>query len=108
MSLFQHIDVDQAKKYLESGAVVFLDIRDEMSRKGGFIDPSIHLNDETSETFLTSSEKDRPVVVYCYHGNSSQMAAQYLVENGFSEVYSMDGGFEAWASRYSFKTGSGS
>ena len=28
--------------------------------------------------------------------NSSQNAAQFLGENGFKEVYSMDGGFEEW------------
>ena len=48
MSRFQHIDIDQAKEYLESGAVVFLDIRDGMSREEGFIDPSVHLTDETA------------------------------------------------------------
>ncbi len=32
----------------------------------------------------------------CYHGISSQGAAQYLVNQGFEEVYSVDGGFEAW------------
>jgi rhodanese-related sulfurtransferase len=34
------------------------------------------------------------------------MAAQFLVEHGFKVVYSMDGGFEAWASRHPFNTGS--
>ncbi|MGL5628515.1 MAG: rhodanese-like domain-containing protein, partial [Plesiomonas shigelloides] len=37
-----------------------------------------------------------PVIVMCYHGNSSQGAAQYLVNQGFDEVYSLNGGFEAW------------
>ncbi|MCV6069119.1 sulfurtransferase, partial [Escherichia coli] len=31
-----------------------------------------------------------------YHGISSQGAAQYLVNQGFEQVYSVDGGFEAW------------
>ena len=30
------------------------------------------------------------------HGNSSQPAAQFLYEKGFEQVYSLDGGFEAW------------
>jgi len=32
--------------------------------------------------------------VVCYHGNSSQSAAAYLVGQGFAEVYSLDGGIE--------------
>ena len=106
MSQFQHIDIDQAKGYLDAGTAVFLDIRDQESREAGYIERSVHLTDENAESFLTSSEKEHPVVVYCYHGNSSQMAAQYLVDHGFAEVYSMDGGFEAWASRHPFSTGS--
>ena len=106
MSQFQHIDIDQAKEYFDTGSAVFLDIRDGESRQEGYIERSVHLTDENAGSFLTSSEKKHPVVVYCYHGNSSQMAAQYLVDHGFAEVYSMDGGFEAWASRHPFSTGS--
>jgi thiosulfate sulfurtransferase len=38
--------------------------------------------------------------VVCYRGNSSQSAAAYLASQGFSEVYSLDGGFELWRSLY--------
>lgn len=105
MSEFRHIDIDRAREYLDAGTAVFLDIRDPESREADCIKRSVHLTDENAESFLTSSEKEHPVVVYCYHGNSSQMAAQYLVDHGFAEVYSMDGGFEAWASRHPISTG---
>jgi thiosulfate sulfurtransferase len=35
-------------------------------------------------------------MVMCYHGNSSKGAAQYLLQQGYEEVYSVDGGFDAW------------
>ena len=38
---------------------------------------------------------DLPVLVYCYHGISSQSAAEFLNQKGFEDVYSVDGGFEA-------------
>jgi thiosulfate sulfurtransferase len=41
-------------------------------------------------------EFEQPILVMCYHGISSQGAAQYLVNQGFEQVYSVDGGFEAW------------
>ena len=43
----------------------------------------------------------------CYHGNSSQSAAAYLVGQGFSEVYSVDGGFELWRATYPEETATG-
>jgi thiosulfate sulfurtransferase len=35
-------------------------------------------------------------LVMCYHGNSSKGAAQYLLQQGYDAVYSIDGGFDAW------------
>ena len=52
--------------------------------------------------FMQQYEFDQPVVVVCYHGNSSQGAAQYLAQQGFEQVYSMDGGFESWRSQLPF------
>jgi len=40
---------------------------------------------------------DKPVVVVCYHGMSSQSAASYLNEQGFDDIYSLDGGYSAWS-----------
>ncbi|MGQ7176509.1 rhodanese-like domain-containing protein, partial [Escherichia coli] len=41
-----------------------------------------------------------PVMVMCYHGNSSKGAAQYLLQQGYDVVYSIDGGFEAWQRQF--------
>ncbi|CRR54182.1 Thiosulfate sulfurtransferase GlpE [Pseudomonas aeruginosa] len=46
-------------------------------------------------------------MVVCYHGNSSQSAAAYFIQQGFSDVYSLDGGFELWRSVYPADTSSG-
>ena len=101
MNSFSHIAVKDARQKLEAGEAILVDIRDGQSREDGHIAGSLHLTDETVEGFLTTADPAHPVVVYCYHGNSSQMAAQFLVERGFSEVYSLDGGYEAWASEHS-------
>jgi len=45
--------------------------------------------------------------VVCYHGNSSQSAAAYLISQGFSDVYSLDGGFELWRGTYPTETAQG-
>ncbi len=44
--------------------------------------------------------REKSIVVYCYHGNSSLGATAYLIENGFKNVASMSGGFEAWRQVY--------
>jgi rhodanese-related sulfurtransferase len=34
----------------------------------------------------------------------SKQAAQFLIHQGFEEVYSLDGGFEAWRQNQPFET----
>ena len=54
------------------------------------------MNDDTIELFISNNDKEKPMVIYCYHGISSQGAAAYFVERGFKNVSSMAGGFEVW------------
>ncbi|SUX82946.1 thiosulfate sulfurtransferase [Citrobacter koseri] len=56
---------------------------------------SIWTND-TLGAFMRDHDFDTVVMVMCYHGNSSKGAAQYLLQQGYDAVYSIDGGFDAW------------
>ena len=57
---------------------------------------SLLVTNDTIVAFMDEVEFEQPILVMCYHGISSQGAAQYLVNQGFEQVYSVDGGFEAW------------
>ncbi|MCW8886681.1 MAG: thiosulfate sulfurtransferase GlpE [Motiliproteus sp.] len=92
---FKRIAADQAKALIEDGAAL-ADIRDPDSFSRGHIKGAQHLANTNIQDFLEQGDPDQPLVVYCYHGNSSQPAAQFLYEKGFEEVYSLDGGFEVW------------
>lgn len=96
MSTFAHISVTETRRLIAGGDVTLIDIRDPASFHGGHVEGALLLDNDTFGEFLETADRMRPVVVYCYHGVSSQSAAQYLVEQGFSAVYSMDGGYEAW------------
>ncbi len=103
MSEFKRIPPEQAQALRESGAVV-VDIRDPQSFAMGHISGSRHLDNHSLHDFITAADLDAPLIVSCYHGNSSQSAAAYLVSQGFSEVYSLDGGFELWRATYPEET----
>lgn len=96
MATFQRISIDEAKQLLDNGPCHLLDIRDAQSFQLGHISGARHLDNTNVDTFLAEADRSLPVVVYCYHGNSSQSAAQYFAEQEFSQAYSVDGGFEAW------------
>ncbi len=41
-------------------------------------------------------EKDAKIVLYCRSDNMSNTAAKALVELGYTNLYNLDGGFNAW------------
>ncbi|MEX6501844.1 thiosulfate sulfurtransferase GlpE [Pseudomonas zhanjiangensis] len=103
MSDFQRISPEQAQTLRTRGAVV-VDIRDPQSFAAGHISGSQHLDNHSLHDFIARADLDQPLIVTCYHGNSSQGAAAYLVGQGFSEVYSLNGGFELWRTTFPDET----
>ncbi|MBB3102091.1 thiosulfate sulfurtransferase GlpE [Azomonas macrocytogenes] len=99
MNDFKRIDPDTALTMLGKGAEI-VDIRDPQSFISGHIPGARHLDNHLLADFIASADLETPLIVTCYHGNSSQSAAAYLASRGFSEVYSLDGGFELWRSLY--------
>ena len=100
MNEIPQIQIQDAKKKLDQKECTFVDIRDPGSYRAAHVPGAIHLHDENVQEFLQNTDKETPVVVYCYHGNSSLGATAYLMENGFKNVCSMSGGFEAWRQVY--------
>ncbi len=96
---FTRVSVEQAKALIDDGATL-ADIRDPDSFASAHIENAQHLTNTSIEDFVRENDLDKPLVVYCYHGNSSQPASAYLFERGFEQVYSVDGGFEHWRQAY--------
>ena len=95
---FETIDIDQAKALIESGNVTLIDIRDEASFAAGHIDQATHVNNENLEQFISETDHEIPLIVCCYHGNMSKGAADFFNSRGFTQTYSLNGGYTQWAS----------
>ncbi len=93
---FKNITLEEAQQLIEQGAII-ADIRDPESFAQGHIENSLHLSNENVADFVREQDLDKPLIVCCYHGHSSQPAAQYLSEQGFDDVYSLIGGYTAWS-----------
>jgi thiosulfate sulfurtransferase len=100
MTAIKEIDVQKVKEMADADSATIVDIRDAVSFKSGHIPNAVHLSDVNVKQFISDTNKGNPLVVYCYHGISSQGAAAYFSEQGFKEVTSMIGGFESW--QYTF------
>lgn len=95
---FKRISPEDYRQLAEKQETTLLDIRDPRSFNDAHMDGAIHIEEIVMEQFVEEHPKAKPLVVCCYHGISSQSAAAYFAEKGFTEVYSLDGGFEGWRS----------
>ena len=100
MDQFECINLENAYQKLQHKQAVLVDIRDPQSFALGHTSGAYHLTNDTLVEFMQQNEFDVPVMVMCYHGNSSKGAAQYLLQQGYEQVYSIDGGFDGWNRQY--------
>ena len=99
MSEYKQIDIHEVNEML-SQPVIIVDIRNPMDYEQGHIANAVSLTDTNLKEFFTKTDKEKPLICYCYHGISSRSAADFLNKQGFGKVYSMQGGFEAWKTAY--------
>jgi len=104
--MFKRISASDAHNLLAGGTAQLVDIRDELSYQTAHIKGALNLNNTNLQNFIESADPDRPVLVCCYHGISSQSAAEFLNQKGFEDVYSVDGGFEACQGLFNVVSGS--
>lgn len=98
--MYKQITHTEAEKLINEKEVVIADVRDVESYEEDHIPNAIHLSIAALQEFCESANKAQPILVYCYHGVSSQSVAQHLIDQGFAEVYSLCGGFETWKTHH--------
>lgn len=93
---YKCISIEHAKELIDEGDATIIDIRDPESYAKGHIENSIHVSNSNVGEIVAQTDKSKPLVIYCYHGNSSKSAAEYFFNMGFVKSYSVDGGYEHW------------
>lgn len=96
MSGYAELSPDEALVLMKSEKACVIDIRDVNSFSNAHILGAVQLDQTSIGPFLETAEKDAALVIYCYHGISSHSAASFFVDQGFSRVTHIVGGFEAW------------
>lgn len=60
-------------------------------------DANISYNDLDALT-MALPDNDAPIIVYCRSGSMSQQATENLISAGYTQVYDVPGGMNAWQS----------
>lgn len=96
MKKFKPIAAEEAERLIGTGVPLILDCRDLKDYRAGHIAHAMHLHERLRETLILKGDKQRPVLIYCYYGHASEHVAEIFCDFGFSDVYSLAGGFAGW------------
>lgn len=92
----QALDVHALKRRLDAGDITVIDVRPAADRaRAPFAGAEIFEPDTHAR--LTALPKDTALAFICHHGNSSRNAAEHFHEHGFTNLWNVEGGIEAWS-----------
>ena len=94
--MFYRLFPEEVRDLFSRPNLHLIDVRDPDSFNKEHIETAINASNADVERMIWRLPKQDPILIYCYHGNASQVFAQMFVDFGFSEVYDLAGGFDAW------------
>lgn len=92
----RNLTVTDLADRLAAQTITLVDVRSGEERAKASIAAARPLDDETLEQ-LSQLPKETPLAFICHHGNSSLGAAEYFRKQGFTEVFNVQGGMDAWS-----------
>ena len=91
------MSVRELQQRLAKGDITLIDVRPAQGRAMAAPLPQARVLEEEGYAALAALPKETHLAFICHHGISSRSAAERFIAHGFTNVYSVDGGMDAWA-----------
>ena len=78
-------------------SVVLLDVRERDELEAAAVSDARHIPMREIPARLAELDRTVPLVVMCHTGGRSRRVADFLLGNGFSKVFNLRGGIDAWS-----------
>jgi len=98
---FIDVNVKEFQQLISKDGIQLIDVRTPDEFKAGHIKNAKLINFYDSnfkEQSIKILDKNKPVFLYCRSGGRSAKSAKIYKEAGFTKVYNLLGGFNAWSS----------
>jgi rhodanese-related sulfurtransferase len=98
-SRIREVSVDETKQRLKANAdAKLIDVREDNEWEAGHAASAQHLGKGIIERDIEASvpDKSTELILYCGGGFRSALAADVLQAMGYTNVFSMAGGWKAW------------
>ena len=96
--MVREISVEELKSRRDRGeAPLVLDVREEWELQLARIPGVVHVPMNEVPARLSEFARDAQIIVMCHAGGRSIRVAQYLSNQGFTNVANLTGGIAAWS-----------
>ena len=99
--MVDQLTVEQLKQRLDKkeSLPVILDVREPWELDVCSLSNTHNIPMGQIQGRINELNKDRDLVVMCHHGIRSQRVALFLQQQGFTDIYNLSGGINAWANQ---------
>ena len=91
----QSIDWDKAIEMNAAGGI-YVDVRNPAELNEGFAPHAVNLPLGEMRQRFAELPKDKDLLIYCRSGRRSEAATKFLMDQGYTRVYNVLGGFNAY------------
>lgn len=93
------LSVQELQHRLAAGDITLIDVRPAFGRAQAAPLAQARVLEEEGYEALAALPKDTAIAFICHHGMSSRGVADRFAAHGFSNIYNVEGGMNAWASQ---------
>lgn len=98
-SSVQTVDAQQFSTVATTAGTTVIDVRTPAEFAAGHLAGAVNIDVQGSnfDAQIAALPKDGTYAVYCHSGRRSADATSRMADAGFTKVYNLDGGIQAWA-----------
>jgi len=78
-------------------SVVLLDVREHDEIEAAAVADALHIPMREIPGRIEELDRKLPLVVMCHSGGRSRRVTEFLLSNGFLNVFNLRGGIDAWS-----------
>jgi rhodanese-related sulfurtransferase len=94
--MIQEINPTEALIKQNQGSII-IDVREPWELAVAAVKHTLNMPMNSIPNQLDNLPKDKALLIMCHHGRRSLQVANFLIAQGFDNVYNITGGCDAWS-----------